>query len=115
MDKQKVLEIKSYLLDKLKEEKAFWSYPVDNIQPSNIDDDNLIAWTMRHLDIDEINLLFQIYSKRKIKNAWKRLLIPEGEYLYILNRFFAWYYFDAKQPAAYVKSLQTRHLNAMIK
>lgn len=40
--------------------------------------------------------------------------MPEGEYLYTLNRFFAWYYFKAKRPDAYLKSLQTRHLNAML-
>ena len=53
-----------------------------------------IALTMRHLDIDEINLLFKLFSKERIKSAWKRILVPEGEYLYTLNRFFAWYYFQ---------------------
>lgn len=69
---------------------------------------------MRYLDLDEIKQLFSIYSFHKIKDAWKRLLVPEGEYLYTLNRFFAWYYFKAKKPDAYLKSLQTRHLNALI-
>ena len=38
-------------------------------------------------------------------------LIPQEEYLYTLNRFFAWYYFKAKKPDAYIKSMATRHLN----
>ena len=78
-----------------------------------MDDDQLIAMTMRYLDLPEIRQLFQIFSYRKIKNAWKNLLVPEGEYIYTLNRFFAWYYFKAKNPDAYLKSLQTRRINAI--
>ncbi len=69
---------------------------------------------MRHLDLPEIRELFSIFSTKKIKEAWKRLLVPEGEYLYTLNRFFAWYYFKAKNPDSYLKSLQTRHLNRLL-
>lgn len=68
---------------------------------------------MRYLDLDEIRLLFNIFSFKRIKEAWKKLLVPEGEYLYTLNRFFAWYYFKAKNPDAYLKSIQTRHINRM--
>ena len=109
------LRIKTFLIEKLKEENAFWSYRQDSIRGDNVDDDNLIAWTLRHLDLDEINLLFSLYSKRKVKSAWRRLLVPEGDYLYTLNRFFAWYYFDAKRPDSYLKSLQTRYLNNLCK
>ena len=68
---------------------------------------------MRYLDLDEIKQLFNIFSFIKIKEAWKKLLVPEGEYLYTLNRFFAWYYFKAKNPDVYLKSLQTRYLNTL--
>lgn len=95
----------------LKKEHAFWSYDVDSIKAQDIPDDQLIALTLRHLDLSEIKLLFSIYSLQKIKTAWRNLLVPEGEYLYTLNRFFAWYYFKAKNPDSYLKSLQTRHLN----
>ncbi len=80
----------------------------------NLPDDRLIALTMRYLDLDEIKDFFRIFSRRRIKDAWKRLLVPAGEYLYTLNRFFAWYYFKAKRPNAYLKSLQTRHLNSIL-
>lgn len=69
---------------------------------------------MRYFDLYEIKQLFSIYSFKKIKSAWKSLLVTEGDYLYSLNRFFAWYYFKAKNPDAYLKSLHTRHLNAII-
>lgn len=97
----------------LKEENAFWSYDQKTVILDNISDDQLIALTLRYLDLDEIKQLFLIYPYKKIKNAWKKILVPEGEYLYTLNRFFAWYYFKAKNPDAYLKSLQTRYLNAL--
>ena len=111
--RQRVESVKSCLVEQLKAEHAFWSYSIDELSPSDVDDDQLIAMTMRYLDLPEIRQLFQIFPYRKIKNAWKNLLVPEGEYIYTLNRFFAWYYFKAKNPDAYLKSLQTRRINAI--
>ena len=110
----RILEIKNTLFMKLKEEYAFWSYDPDSIQLSKFGDDQLIALTMRYLDLPEIKMLFSIYSQKKIKEAWRNLLVPEGEYLYTLNRFFAWYYFKVKKPDKYLKALQTRHLNKIL-
>lgn len=112
--RDEVRAIKESLFEKLKQENAFWSYAPESVTLDNLPDDRLIALTMRYLDLDEIKDLFRIFSHRRIKDAWKRLLVPEGEYLYTLNRFFAWYYFKAKRPDAYLKSLQTRHLNSIL-
>lgn len=103
--------VKDTLYDKLQKANVFWSYQPESVSTSKIDDDNLIALTMRHLDLPEIESLFTVFSFRKINSAWKKLLVPEGEYLYTLNRFFAWYYFKAKRPDSYLKSLSTRHQN----
>lgn len=111
--KDRINEIKRALLQQLMEENAFWSYAPESVTLDNIRDEQLIALTLRYLDLDEIKQLFSIFPFKKIKDAWKKLLVPEGEYLYTLNRFFAWYYFKAKNPDAYLKSLQTRHINAM--
>ncbi len=111
----RIKEIKGTLLEQLKEEKAFWSYDPETVSLKNLCDDQLIAMTLRYLDLEEIKQLFLIFPYKKIKEAWKRLLVPEGDYLYTLNRFFAWYYFKSKNPDAYLKSLQTRHLNSMFR
>lgn len=110
-----IKDIKCRLLEQLKGENAFWSYAPESVTVDNIHDEQLIAMTMRYLDLPEIKQLFQIYSFNKIKDAWKKILVPEGDYLYTLNRFFAWYYFKAKRPDSYLKSLQTRQLNSMLK
>lgn len=112
--KEKAKMIKEQLIVELQKEKAFWSYLPISINPSTINDELLIAYTLRYLDLSEIELLYMIFTPRKIKLAWKKFLIPEGEYLYTLNRFLAWYYFGAKKPDAYIKSLQTRHLNKLL-
>lgn len=105
------LSIKKFLLDKLKQEHCFWSYEVSSIQ--ELSDDLLIENTLRYLDLDEINLLFQLYSYKKIKNVWLTFMVPQGEYLYTLNRFFAWYYFKVKRPDTYLKSMETKLINRL--
>lgn len=101
--------IKNNLLAKLKQEHCFWSYAVENI--SDIPDDILIEKTLLHLDLEDIDQLFKIYSLRKIKRVWLDYLIPQEEYLHTLNRFFAWYYFKIKYPDRYIKSMTTRYYN----
>ena len=104
--------IKSVLLDQLKQESCFWSYNEDSIR--SISDDMLIEKTLLHLDLPEIDLLFKLYPFKQIKQVWLEHLVPQEEYLYTLNRFFAWYYFKAKRPDAYIKSMATRHYNKMM-
>ena len=111
--KDRINKIKQGLFEQLEKENAFWSYPSASISVDKLGDDQLIALTLRHLDLEDIKQLFHIFPYYKIKNAWKKFLVPEGEYLYTLNRFFAWYYFKAKQPDVYLKNIQTRQLNRM--
>ena len=66
---------------------------------------------MLYLDIDEINLLFQLLPYSKVKRAWIDNVIPQGERYYVLNTFFAWYYFHIKRPQTYVKAMVTKMLN----
>ena len=103
--------IKSNLLAKLKQEHCFWSYNEDTI--SDISDDMLIEKTLLHLDLEEIDQLFQLYPYRKVKRVWLDHLVPQEEFLYTLNRFLAWYYFKAKSPDAYIKSMATRYYNRL--
>ena len=105
------MSIKSELLAKLKQEHCFWSFNEDAV--SNISDDMLIEKTLQYLDLDDIDLLFQIYPFRKVKQVWLEHLVPQEEYLYALNRFLAWYYFKAKSPDTYIKSMATRYHNKM--
>ena len=103
-----------FLIEKLREEKCFWSYAPDFAE-SDVPDEIIIEKTLVYLDLDEIKALFELYGKQKVKRVWLERLVPQGDYLYTLNRFFAWFYFKVKQPDKYVKSMETRILNRRIK
>ncbi len=107
--KDQVIDIRQYLIDKLRQENFLWSYESDSIQ--DIPDDVLVELVMLYLDIDEINLLFMLFDYKKVKRAWIENVVAQGERFYNLNYFFAWYFFYAKQPRSYVKAMATRQLN----
>lgn len=108
---EEICSIKNLLLDNLKAEGALWSYNNEALSAETFDDELLIELVLRHLDLDDIALLFQIYHYNLIKHAWLERLVPQGEYLYTLNRFFAWYYFKVKRPDSYLKAMTTRYFN----
>ena len=104
--------IKSDLLERLKQEHCFWSFHEDSIQ--NVSDDILIEKTLLYLDMEEIKQLFTIYPFKKVKRVWLETLVPQGAYLYTLNRFLAWYFFKVQKLDAYIKAMATRHFNTLL-
>lgn len=103
------MDIRQHLINQLKAEHALWSYQPSSVQ--EIPDDLLVEWVMLYLDIDDINLLFQLLPFRCIKRAWLENVVSQGDRYYQLNVFFAWYYFNVKDPRRYVKAMATRALN----
>ena len=99
-----------FLIEKLREENRFWSY-APGFADSDVPDEIIIEKTLVYLDLDEIKVLFELYGKQKVKRVWLERLVPQGEYLHTLNRFFAWFYFRVKKPDMYIKSMETRILN----
>ena len=57
--------VKQELLAKLKQEHCFWSYNESSV--NEVSDEILIEKTLLHLDLEEINQLFQIFSFKKIR------------------------------------------------
>ncbi len=102
-------KIKSYLVAKLHEENAFWSF--DKSSGLELDDWNLIKYVLIHLDLTEIDLLFEIYPKGKIKRVWLDELVVQGDYLRNMNICIANLYFDIKHPVPYLKRMETYYLN----
>ena len=106
--------LRHFLIEKLKEENRFWSY-APGFADSDVPDEIIIEKTLVYLDLDEIKVLFELYGKQKVKRVWLERLVPQGEYLHTLNRFFAWFYFRVKKPDMYIKSMETRILNRRMK
>ena len=106
--------IKRNLFNGLKAAHAFWSYDAESITLSGIDDDMLIQKVLYHLDIDQSRQLFQIYSKQRIKEVWKNRMCPLGDYCKMLNRMYAYIYFDIKNPDRYLKIQSNRFIKRKI-
>ena len=102
-------EIRQHLIDRLKEEHCFWSYEQSSV--GELSDELLVELVLLHLDIEDIDLLFQILPYKTVKQAWLDNVVSQGERYYLLNVFFAWYYFSVKNPKRYVKAMATRALN----
>jgi len=103
------LKIRAFLVDSLRQHHCLWSYENSSVQ--DIPDDVLVELVMLYLDIDEIDMLFQLFGYKKMKKAWIENVVAQGERYFNLNYFFAWYYFHAKRPRSYVKAMATRQLN----
>ena len=96
-------------MERLRQEHCLWSYDVDS--EGCIPDNLLIELTLIHLDIDDINILFDVFTYQQVKKVWLQYVVAQGERYYTLNKFLAWYYFHAKRPRTYVRSMETRILN----
>ena len=104
-------DARSHLFRKLKEENWFWSYDVSKMD--EISDEALIEHVLLYLDLDDIDKLFPLFGFKKVKRVWLDRVAPQGEMFRQYNILYAWYYFGAKRPEAYVKSLETRHINRL--
>ena len=104
-------DVRSHLFRKLKEENCFWSYDVSKMD--EISDEALIEHVLLYLDLDDIDKLFPLFGYKKVKRVWLDRVAPQGEMFRRYNILYAWYYFGAKRPKAYVKSLETRYINRL--
>jgi len=100
---------KALLFRHLQKENAFWSYDLASVSLKNMDDDMLIEKTLLHLDIDDINRLFIMFPKTRIKKVWRTRLCPLDPYYNGLNRLFAYMYFDIRNPDRYIKMQGVKH------
>lgn len=107
-------DIKRILFRKLLNEHCFWSYDMADKKVADIPDDILISKVLEHLDMEEINMLICYYGKEYVKRVWREQMVIQGDYLYTLNRFLAWYCFGIKRPDQYIKTVVTKHINSFV-
>ena len=106
--------IKELLFKALKQANALWSYNTQDINIEKIPDELLIEKVLLHLDIDDINKLFEIYPKKEIKNVWIKRLIPLEPQYHSYNILFGLLYFDIKKPERYIKQQVNKHIKQLI-
>ena len=106
------MNVREHIVDKLIASGGFWSYDEKSVR-ENMSDEQLIEAVLEKLDIDDIDLLFHIFPKNKIKAVWRERMVIQNDFYYSLNRFFAWYYFGIRRPDRYLKAMNTRHLSKL--
>lgn len=110
---QRKLSIRNYLCEMLVEKNAFWSYDVKSFD--DIPDDELIEKCFTTLDINDIDLMFEIFPRKRIRQVWLERLAIQGEYMQMLNVMIAIYYFGIKEPEKYLSKVEKRHINNLLK
>lgn len=96
---QDVQKRKLGILEKVKAAGGLWSY--QGI-PEHLDDDSIIEAALVHLDLEDMPMLFQIWSRAHIKRVWKERLVSQGRRMNILNYILAVKVFKVKHPDNYI-------------
>ena len=105
--------IRNHLCEQLVEKNAFWSYDVKSFD--DIPDEELIEKCFTTLDMDDINLMFELFPRKYIQKVWKERMAIQGEYMQMLNVMIAIYYFNIKEPEKYLAKIERQHINKLLK
>lgn len=105
--------IRNHICEQLTAKNAFWSYNVKSFD--TIPDEELIEKCFTALDIDDINLMFELYPRKQIQQVWRKRMAIQGEYMQRLNILIAMYYFDIKEPEKYLAKAEKQHINNLLK
>ena len=103
------MSIRNHLCEKLVAKNAFWSYEVKNYD--SIPDEEIIEKCFTILDMDDIDLMFEIYPRKRILQIWKENMAIQGGYMQMLNIMIAMYYFGIKEPEKYLARIEKQHIN----
>lgn len=103
--------IRKSLCTKLLDNKTFLSY--SDVTEETISDGDLIEKTFIHLDMDDIKLLFELFPMRFVRRVWEDRMAGQGAYLYSLNMMIAQYYFNIRNPKAFLHKKELEQVKKM--
>ena len=105
--------IRNHLCKQLVAKNAFWSYDVNSFDA--IPDEEIIEKCFTTLDMEDIDLMFELYTRKYIQEVWRERMAIQGEYMQMLNIMIAMYYFNIKEPEKYLARLEKIHINNLLK
>lgn len=111
--RQRKQSIRNHLCKELVSKNAFWSYDVRSF--GSIPDEEIIEKCFTILDMDDIDLMFELYPRKRIQQVWKERMAIQGEYMQMLNIMIAMYYFGIKEPEKYLAKVERQHINNLLK
>lgn len=100
MNNQNIPNKKRVILEKIKENGGLWSY---KSIPDSLPEDDIIEEGLRHLDFEDMPMIFEIWSKAHIKRIWRERLVSEGRRMNVLNTLLGILFFDVKNINKYLE------------
>lgn len=110
---QRKRSIRNHLCGQLVAKNAFWSFDVKSFD--DIPDEELIEKCFTVLDMDDIDLMFEIFPRKRILQVWRERMAIQGKYMQMLNIMIAMYYFGIKEPEKYLARIEKQHFNNLLK
>ena len=104
-------QLRKDLFEKLTQAHAFWSY--SGVTMETLPDELLIEKVFVHLDMADIDKLFELFPKKFIQKVWRENMAVQGEYLFDLNVMIALYFFHIRKPEAYLRRQEMLHLKKL--
>ena len=102
MERQNLQDIQSRkraVLERIKAAGGLWSY--QGI-PEHLDEDSIIEAALVHLELEDMPMLLNIWSRSHLKRVWKERLVSQGKRMNILNYILAVKLFGIKHPDNYL-------------
>lgn len=88
-----VIEKKKALTQYLDDMGVLWSYSIG--ENTILSDKELIEKSLTYLELEEMDLLFDIFSYETVRNEWIKEMLP-SDYHIILNKILAYLLFGVK-------------------
>lgn len=115
LERRKVT-LRKQLYESLVAKNAFWSYKAQAME--NIPDKLFIEKCLMTLDEQGIEMLFELFPRKRIRRVWRERMAIQGDHMLTLNVAIATKYFGIKEPERYLaraEQIQTQKLLKYIK
>lgn len=90
-DSDKIIEKKKALTQYLDDMGALWSYRIE--LDTTLSDRELIVKSLTYLELEEMDLLFDIFPYETVRDVWIKEMLP-SDYDIILNKILAYLIFE---------------------
>ena len=90
-DSDKIIEKKKALTQYLDDMGALWSYRIE--LDTILSDRELIVKSLTYLELEEMDLLFDIFPYETVRDVWIKEMLP-SDYDIILNKILAYLIFE---------------------
>lgn len=110
---QRKLSLRKHLYEQLIAKNAFWSYKAQAME--RIPDKVFIEKCLMTLDEEDIELLFELFPRKRIQRVWRERMAVQGDHMLEINTIIASKYFGIKEPKKYLARAEQLQNNKLLK